>query len=51
MYWLQNFAPPHLKEIRLIFPVPGHSYIPPDGVFGRIEIELRDLDTIIDREQ
>lgn len=29
------------KEIKHIFPVRGHSYMPPDRVFGRIEQVLR----------
>lgn len=32
----------------ILFPIPGHSYIPPDRVFGRIEKQVRKLDTIID---
>lgn len=36
-YWLQCEAPHHIARIELIFPVVGHSYIPPDRVFGQIE--------------
>lgn len=34
--WLQR-APAHIKAIELVFPVTGHSYIPPDRVFANIE--------------
>lgn len=29
------------REIKVIFPIRGHSYMPPDRVFGRIEHDLR----------
>lgn len=29
------------QTIRLIFPVKGHSYMPPDRVFGRVERQYR----------
>ncbi|KAJ8887479.1 hypothetical protein PR048_013694 [Dryococelus australis] len=48
MYWLENCASSHVNEVHIIFPVPGHSYIPPDRVFERIECELSDMDTIIE---
>nr|CAI5836576.1 unnamed protein product [Callosobruchus analis] len=27
----------HIEEVQIIFPVVGHSYIPPDRLFGQIE--------------
>ena len=36
-YWLHNKAPPHIQTVELDFPVTGHSFIPPDRVFGTIE--------------
>lgn len=33
-------------KILQIFPIRGHSYMPPDRVFGRIEKEYRKLETI-----
>lgn len=38
--WLTE-APQNIKTIELVFPVVGHSYIPPDRVFARIEKEVR----------
>jgi len=35
------------KKITHIFPVRGHSYMPPDRVFGRIEKELRKRENIV----
>lgn len=37
-----------LRKILITFPVVGHSFIPPDRVFGRIEKEIRKKDTIIE---
>uniref|UniRef100_A0A1B6LBY1 DUF7869 domain-containing protein n=1 Tax=Graphocephala atropunctata TaxID=36148 RepID=A0A1B6LBY1_9HEMI len=45
-YFLMNNAPNNIKKIELIFPVPGHSFLPPDRVFGRIEKELKNLPNI-----
>lgn len=36
-YWLQFEAPPQIKKIEIVYPVVGHSYIPPDRLFGKIE--------------
>ncbi|KAJ8882851.1 hypothetical protein PR048_014665 [Dryococelus australis] len=51
MYWLNKCSPLNVKEIILIFPVPGHSLLPPDHVFGRIEIELKHRETIVKSEE
>ncbi|VEN57645.1 unnamed protein product [Callosobruchus maculatus] len=41
MLWLYHFAPGTIKKIELIFPVRGHSYLPADRIFGRVEKILR----------
>lgn len=46
-YWLVNDAPLTIGEVQLIFLVVGHSFLPPDRVFGRIEKLLKRMDTII----
>ena len=38
--WMTE-APQNVKQIELVFPVVGHSYIPPDRVFAKIEKEVR----------
>ena len=38
--WLATQAPPKVQTLELIFPIPGHSFIPPDRVFGLIEKEV-----------
>lgn len=48
--WLQE-APHHIRELQIIFPVTGHSYMPPDRIFGVIEKKLRKMDTIIAPEE
>ncbi|KAJ4438111.1 hypothetical protein ANN_14050 [Periplaneta americana] len=34
------------RKILRYFPIRGHSYVPPDRVFGNIEKEYRSLDKI-----
>lgn len=41
LFWLQQLSPENLKQIQLGFPVRGHSFLPADRVFGRVEKELR----------
>lgn len=40
-HWLLNIAPPTVKEVLLLFPIVGHSYIPPDRVFGNLERQFK----------
>ena len=40
-YWLTMCAPHTVKTVELIFPVPGHSFMPADRVFGHIEKKLK----------
>lgn len=47
MHWFAQYAPPNIDEITLIFPVTGHSFIPPDRVFGWIEKKLKKKDVIL----
>lgn len=44
--WLCN-APGHIKNIELVFLVPGHSFLPADRVFGNIERELKRKEVIV----
>ncbi|KAK4882722.1 hypothetical protein RN001_006041 [Aquatica leii] len=37
MYWLKNKAPENVVEIIITFPVRGHSFLPADRSFGRVE--------------
>lgn len=46
-YWLQNNAPATVQKIEFIFPVVGHSFLPPDRVFARIEKEIKHSNVII----
>lgn len=45
--WLQN-APSNINNIELVFPVPGHSFLPADRVFGNIERELKRKEVIVE---
>lgn len=48
--WLSR-APPHIKKIEFVFPIPGHSFIPPDRVFGLIEKEIKCMENIISPQE
>lgn len=39
-----------IEEIKMFFPVRGHSYLPADRIFGRIEKLLRKKQTIVTKE-
>ena len=40
-HWLKTKSPKHIKTLQLTFPVRGHSFIPPDRAFGRVEKILK----------
>jgi len=42
-----NYKSTIFSTIKHIFPVRGHSYMPPDQVFGRIEQKLRKIENIL----
>lgn len=42
-----NSAENKFSKIRFCWPIRGHSYLPPDRVFGRIERELRMKEVIL----
>lgn len=46
MKWFKN-STSTLKEVQLIFPIPGHSFIPPDRVFAGIEKKIKKQENII----
>lgn len=48
--WLKN-APDNIQEIQLVFPMTGHSFLPPDRVFGNIEKDIRKCEVIIKPEE
>lgn len=50
MNWISG-APLNIKEIQVYFPVRGHSFLPADRTFGRVEKDLRKEDTIITKEK
>lgn len=49
--WLAKNAPPAIKKVILLFPVVGHSFIPPDRIFGRIEREVGAKSTIVNPQE
>ncbi|CAG9834657.1 unnamed protein product [Diabrotica balteata] len=49
--WLVSFAPENVKTVQVIFPIVGHSFIPPDRVFAQIEKKLRKIEIIIKPEE
>lgn len=51
MQWLYSRSPKNLNEIWLHYPVRGHSFLPADRVFGRIEKDLRRYAVITAKEE
>lgn len=45
--WLFKESPVHVTDVLLCFPVRGHSFLPPDRVFGRVEKKLRKISEIL----
>lgn len=45
-YWLTQEAPVNVKRVKIFYPMVGHSFLPPDRIFGRIEKVLRSKVTI-----
>ncbi|XP_060801330.1 uncharacterized protein LOC106139404 isoform X1 [Amyelois transitella] len=39
--WLSSHAPPQVKQIEIVFPMVGHSFLPPDRIFAKIEKETK----------
>lgn len=50
-FWVLKKAPETVKRVEYIFPMVGHSFLPPDRVFGRIEKEVKKEAVIIDPEE
>lgn len=44
-------APETLKDIEIIFPVRGHSFMPPDRVFGQCEKKIKSMQQIENPQQ
>lgn len=49
--WFSNAAPTALQEIRVTFPVRGHSFLPADRAFGRLEKKLRVMEVILNEQE
>ncbi|CAG4957539.1 unnamed protein product [Colias eurytheme] len=49
MRWLLENR--HVKKMELVFPITGHSFMPPDRVFGNIEKQIRKLEVITSPEE
>lgn len=44
-------APDNIKEVQLVFPMTGHSFIPPDRVFGNVEKEIKRCEVIVSPQE
>lgn len=49
--WLSSDLCENVESVQITFPVVGHSFLPPDRVFGRIEKVVKKKDTIIQPEE
>lgn len=50
-HWLKMESPDHVKIIQITYPVRGHSFLPADRAFGRVEKILRKNVEIKTREE
>ncbi|CAG4958999.1 unnamed protein product [Colias eurytheme] len=52
-YFGFKISPPHMlrKYLQLYFPVRGHSFLPADRLFGRIEKDVRKIPVITTRQE
>lgn len=46
--WFLNFAPKNVEKLEFVYPIVGHSFLPADRVFARIEKRIKNYDVIID---
>lgn len=46
-HWLTTKAPINIKSIEIIFPVVGHSFLPPDRVFAQIEKSVKTKESLV----
>ncbi|CAB3232297.1 unnamed protein product [Arctia plantaginis] len=44
--YLKDYAPERIKSVELLFPVVGHSFLPPDRVFAQIEKNIKKNEVI-----
>lgn len=51
MLYFAKHAPKNVASIELIFPVTGHSFLPADRVFGRIEKQVKRHEMILNPVQ
>lgn len=49
--FLHRKAPDNIQRIELIFPIVGHSFMPPDRVFGISERKIKKTEIITNPEQ
>lgn len=44
--YLMDHAPDRIKMIEIVFPIVGHSFLPPDRVFAQIEKKIKKVESI-----
>nr|CAH7751692.1 unnamed protein product [Callosobruchus chinensis] len=49
--FLHSKAPSNIQRIELIFPIVGHSFMPPDRVFGLFERHIKKKEVITNPEE
>lgn len=45
--WLSEDTPVNKQEIEMVFPITGHSFLPPDRGFAHIEKIAKKKDSIV----
>lgn len=51
LFWLINHSPTEIKQIQITYPARGHSFLPADRVFGRIEKVIKKYPVITTKEE
>jgi len=51
MFWLLKYSPENITKVCITYPVRGHSFMPADRVFGRVEKIFRNNPTIVSKEE
>ena len=51
IFFFVNHAPPEIEDIQITYPVRGHSFLPADRVFGRLEKEISKFPVITSKDE
>ncbi|KAF6212106.1 hypothetical protein GE061_012626 [Apolygus lucorum] len=50
-HWLKNESRENIQKIQVTFPTRGHSFLPADRAFGRVEKRLKNINVITNNNE